>query len=109
MTAIEDTVELAGDLATQAAEEIIDVASDVAGYAVEAIVEGVETASDAASDLAEAVKKDKSILVRLLVVAGLVALAVIVYKRLTAEDEAEVADGDAGEVHTLGTDSVASA
>ena len=108
MTAIEDTVEAAGELATEVAEEVIDVASDVASYAVEAIVEGVEVATDAAADLAEAVKKDKSILVRLLVVAGLVALAVIVYKRLTAEDEAEAAD-DAGEVHTLGTDSAASA
>ncbi|MCB0972607.1 MAG: hypothetical protein KDA97_13965 [Acidimicrobiales bacterium] len=100
MTVIEDTVEAAGDLATQAAEEVIDVAADVAGYAVEAIVEGVDAASEAVSDVVEAVKKDRSILLRLLVIAGLVAVAVIVYKRLSATDDAGTVDA-AGTVEPL--------
>ena len=88
MSAIEDAVQTSSELAGDAAELLVgpaaELAADVATIGVDAVVAGV----DSAGELVEAaIDEGGSLLLKLLVVAGLVAIAVFVWKRMQAADE----------------------
>ena len=90
MSMIEDAFEGGAELAEEAATLLVgpaaELAADVALLGAEAVVEGVEAASDLVEEI---VDEGGSILVKLLVLAGLVAIAVFVWKRMNAAEQPE--------------------
>lgn len=88
MSVIEDAVEVSADVAGEVAAYVsgpaAELASDVAIMTADAVMEGVESAGDLVD---AAIDEGGSLLVKLLVLAGLAAIAVFIWKRMNATDD----------------------